>query len=163
MSPEDQETLYAKIGYIISVTAKRFLLQQARGGRFPEWAISETAVMWDYVKTSPISVSDYDLDTQRELIVQFRRVMEFRTDNSISTEMRTENILAVWGRLAQDLKDRQKDGKLFVPNTIIRQHLNDISLILYMLGVSEPAWLIFNDLSQWAQRSLIHRLENRFV
>lgn len=153
LGPSLQEKVYAYMGYIIAVTAKRFLIQEYHAGRIPYQVIQEAAAQWAEKKSSRLSMFNYSRDTQRELIEQLQPGLKFGSDpRSIASS------LASWNRIAQDLKSRERNQGLFVSDRVIRKHFDDCSKILRMLRVPARAWEAFLDVSHWGQRRMIGRL-----
>ncbi|KAJ5746258.1 hypothetical protein N7520_011440 [Penicillium odoratum] len=150
LNPTMQAKLYSDLEMMICTSANEFLLNQYRDGRVSQCSVNKVRQQWRAKNRTPVHDMNYDQATQRELIMENRRTLDFNGQCSISA-MQFHASMQSWKVIAMEMSART----FCLPDTAIRKNLFEIQQILDMLNAPISTLRELNELSTWAQLQML--------
>ncbi|KAJ5654215.1 hypothetical protein N7490_001218 [Penicillium lividum] len=145
-----QAKLYSDLEMMICTSANKFLLNQYRDGRVSQCSVNKILQRWRAKNRTPVHDFNYDQATQRELILENRRTLDFNGQCSISA-MQFHASMQSWKVIAMEMSART----FCLPDTAIRKNLFEIQQILDMLNAPISTLRELNELCTWAQLQML--------
>lgn len=152
MDAQTQAKLYSELEVMICSTANAFILHQYYDGRVSQHSIDKVNAAWNAKNNHHVVEFRYDQATQRDLILDNRRNMEFTGDSSRFPITLQSNLLQ-WKKIAREMTIRT----FCLPDCAIRKHLYDLRKIIEMMNPSLETLRTFEDLCIWAQNQMLDK------